>query len=127
MQYFVFVLNEWIHEFLIFGEKVTRRVNQIAESPNWPEIAVNEASSPEIRPASSHKTRVSSPRFRAWWRNAEVIPGWTNTGMGRVRLPHIYRFYLSLTALPCRSRRSHTYSRTKRREERKGERERKKE
>lgn len=61
--------------------------------------------------ASSHKTRVSSPGFRARWRNAKVIPGWTNTGMGRVRLPHIYRFYLSLTALPCRSRRSHTYSR----------------
>lgn len=75
---------------------------------------------PGIRFASSHKTRASSPGFRAdaRWRNVEVIPGWTNTGMGRVRLPHIYRFYLSLTALPCRSRRPHTYPRVVRDEKR---------
>jgi len=75
---------------------------------------------PGIRSASNHKTRASSPGFRARTRDeeTEVIPGWTNTGMGRVRLPHIYRFYLSLTALPCRSRHPRTYSRVVRDEER---------
>lgn len=47
--------------------------------------------------------------------------------MGRVRLPHIYRFYLSLTALPCRSRRSHTCSRREEKRDRKRERGREKE
>ena len=43
-------------------------------------------------------TKPASSRGSAYDEETEVILGWTNTGMGRVRLPHIYRFYLSLTS-----------------------------